>query len=86
MVLFIICPGGAFLNLVFFAFDRQLNYQYKAFGIPSLGFKRGLREELVVSPYSSFLALKFDYPGVVKKYHEIRKPRSKGGNMATMRQ
>ena len=34
----------------FFAFDRQLNYQYKAFGIPSLGFMRGLKDELVVSP------------------------------------
>jgi len=50
----------------FFAFDRQLNYQYKAFGIPSLGFKRGLKEELVISPYSSFLALKLDYLGALK--------------------
>ena len=23
----------------FFAFDNHLNYQYKAFGVPSLGFK-----------------------------------------------
>ena len=38
----------------FFAFDRQLNYQYKAFGVPALGFKRGLKDELVVSPYSTF--------------------------------
>lgn len=49
----------------FFAFDNVLNYQYKAFGVPSLGFKRGLKEELVVSPYSTFLALNFDYQGVM---------------------
>lgn len=44
---------GVFLNPVF-AFDGQLNYQYKAFGVPALGFKRGLKDELVVSPYSTF--------------------------------
>ena len=49
----------------FFAFDSFLNYQYKAFGVPSLGFKRGLKEELVVSPYSTFLALNFDYEGAM---------------------
>jgi len=37
--------------------DLNDNYQYKAFGIPWLGLKRGLKEEVVVSPYSSFLAL-----------------------------
>lgn len=41
----------------FYAFDRQLNYQYKAHGVQKLGLKRGLNSELVVSPYSSFLAL-----------------------------
>lgn len=39
------------------AIDVNLNYQYRSFGIPGLGFKRGLAEDLVVSPYSSFLAL-----------------------------
>lgn len=43
----------------FFAFDVNLNYQYKAFGVPQLGFKRGLKEDLVISPYSSMLALNF---------------------------
>ncbi len=37
--------------------DFQGNYQYKTFGIPWLGLKRGLSQDLVVSPYSSFLAL-----------------------------
>ncbi|MGH7177780.1 MAG: glucoamylase family protein, partial [Tepidisphaeraceae bacterium] len=37
--------------------DAQLNYQYRAFGVPGLGFKRGLAEDLVVAPYATMLAL-----------------------------
>ena len=62
----------------FFAFDRQLNYQYKAFGIPALGFQRGLKNELVISPYSSFLALKFDYLGVLENIKRLEKEGLRG--------
>ncbi|MES2882170.1 MAG: glucoamylase family protein, partial [Bacteroidota bacterium] len=37
--------------------DANLNYQYHAFGVPGLGFKRGLGEDLVISPYSTIMAL-----------------------------
>ena len=37
--------------------DVHLNYQYRAFGVPGLGFKRGLAEDLVITPYASALAL-----------------------------
>ena len=37
--------------------DLNQNFQYKAFGIPWLGLKRGLEYDLVISPYSTFLAL-----------------------------
>ncbi len=37
--------------------DAQLNYQYKAFGVPGTGLKRGLGEDLVISPYSTMMAL-----------------------------
>ena len=40
--------------------DRHGNYQYKAFGIPGLGLKRGLGDELVVAPYASALAALVD--------------------------
>lgn len=36
--------------------DLNFNYQYGPFGIPGLGLKRGLRDELVISPYSTMLA------------------------------
>ena len=44
----------------FYAFDPNLNYQYKAHGVPRLALKRGMGVELVISPYSSFLALSTD--------------------------
>ncbi len=37
--------------------DLQSNYQYKAFGIPWLGLKRGLADEMVVSSYGGILAI-----------------------------
>ena len=37
--------------------DRGLNYQYRAFGVPGLGLKRGLAEDLVIAPYATSLAL-----------------------------
>jgi len=37
--------------------DARLNYQYRAFGVPGLGLKRGLADDLVVAPYATVLAL-----------------------------
>jgi cyclic beta-1,2-glucan synthetase len=37
--------------------DLNKTYQYKAFGVPDLGLKRGLEEELVVAPYATMLAV-----------------------------
>lgn len=38
-------------------FDKQLNYQYHAFGVPGLGLKRGLADDLVIAPYATALGL-----------------------------
>ncbi|KPJ74255.1 MAG: hypothetical protein AMS14_05670, partial [Planctomycetes bacterium DG_20] len=37
--------------------DVQMNYQYRAFGVPELGLKRGLADDLVVAPYAATMAL-----------------------------
>jgi cyclic beta-1,2-glucan synthetase len=37
--------------------DLNKTYQYKAFGVPALGLKRGLEEQVVVTPYATLLAL-----------------------------
>lgn len=42
--------------------DAQYNYQYRAFGVPELGLRRVLSDDLVVTPYASALALMVD-PG-----------------------
>lgn len=39
------------------AFDVQRNYQYQAFGVPGLGLRRGLADDMVVAPYATLLAL-----------------------------
>lgn len=41
----------------FHSLDINLDYQYKAIGVPWLGLKRGLIEDAVTSPYSTFMAL-----------------------------
>ncbi|HET7557291.1 MAG TPA: glycosyltransferase family 2 protein, partial [Rhodanobacteraceae bacterium] len=37
--------------------DAHLNYQYRAFGVPGLGLKQGLGDDLVVAPYACAMAL-----------------------------
>ena len=37
--------------------DRDRTYQYRAFGVPELGLKRGLAEDLVIAPYASAMGL-----------------------------
>ena len=36
--------------------DSWANYQYRAFGVPGLGLKRGLGDDLVIAPYATMLA------------------------------
>jgi len=37
--------------------DASANYQYRAFGVPGLGFKRGLAQDIVIAPYATVMAL-----------------------------
>ncbi len=41
----------------YFKTDTHLNYQYRAFGVPGLGFKRGLADDLVIAPYACVMGL-----------------------------
>lgn len=41
----------------YYRFDQAENYQYKGFGVPSLGRKRGLADDLVIAPYASLMAV-----------------------------
>lgn len=53
--------------------DLNSNYQYKAFGIPWLGLKRGLEYDLVISPYSTFLALQDGDLDAISNIQELKK-------------
>ena len=53
--------------------DLNNNYQYKAFGIPWLGLKRGLADEMVVSSYASIMALLEQPKEVVKNLRVLEK-------------
>lgn len=50
----------------FYSFDGGLNYQYKAFGVQQLALKRGQNQDLVISPYSSYLTLELDEKGSIE--------------------
>src|SRR4030095_3281191 len=53
--------------------DNHLIYQYQAFGVPSLGLKRGLEEDLVVAPYASALALLVEPVEAIKNLKRLEK-------------
>ncbi len=53
--------------------DAQLNWQYRAFGVPGIGFKRGLGEDLVISPYSTIMALMVKPREAYENLQEMKK-------------
>jgi len=53
--------------------DLHLNYQYGPFGVPGLGLKRGLIEDLVVAPYATMLAAEIDPASAIKNLHRLQK-------------
>ncbi len=56
----------------YYAFDAAMNYQYHAFGVPGLGFKRGLAGEMVISPYASMLGLSFRTQAVLQNMEALQ--------------
>ena len=51
--------------------DIHLNYQYGPFGVPGLGLKRGLIEDLVVAPYATILAAEIDPPAAMENLRRL---------------
>ena len=37
--------------------DAGMNYQYRAFGVPGTGMKRGLGDDVVIAPYATMMSL-----------------------------
>jgi cyclic beta-1,2-glucan synthetase len=55
----------------YYNFDTFQVYQYQAFGVPSLGYKRTLSNDLVVAPYASILALPFASQDVMQNLSRL---------------
>ena len=63
-------PWG-FSETAFNLKDLNNNYQYKAIGIPWLGLKRGLEEDMVVASYASIMALTRNPKEVIKNLKKL---------------
>jgi len=57
----------------FYAFDNNLNYQYKAHGVQKIGVKRYLDKELVISPYSTFLTISQNPNSAMRNLDKLHK-------------
>ncbi len=58
--------------------DPRGNYQYKAFGVPGLGLKRGLAEDLVVAPYATALAALVDPTAAAANFRRLAREGAAG--------
>ena len=57
----------------YYAFDKLLNYQYRAFGIRAAAIDPDAYSRSVVSPYSTFLALEFDPDAALANLEKLKK-------------
>jgi len=55
----------------YLAFDANMNYQYRAFGVPDLGIKRDIPEDPVVTPYASLLGLPLQAKAVLNNISHL---------------
>lgn len=53
--------------------DLDYTYQYSNFGVPGLGLKRGLAEDIVIAPYATFLAAMVDPQKAVANLSALEK-------------
>ena len=60
-------PWGA-SESAFSGRDLSLTYQYSTFGVPGLGLKRGLGDELVIAPYATALAAMVDPAAAARNF------------------
>ena len=58
--------------------DVQLTYQYSGFGVPGLGLKRGLFEDVVVAPYATALAAMVDPRAALNNFVRLEEAGARG--------
>ena len=58
--------------------DLNLNYQYSSFGVPGLGLKRGLSEDVVIAPYATALACMIDPAAALQNFRRLEEAGGSG--------
>jgi cyclic beta-1,2-glucan synthetase len=58
--------------------DLNLNYQYSSFGVPGLGLKRGLSEDVVIAPYATALACVIDPAAALQNFRRLEEAGGRG--------
>jgi cyclic beta-1,2-glucan synthetase len=58
--------------------DMEFTYQYSNFGVPGLGLKRGLAENLVIAPYATGLAAMIDPQAALRNYQRLAEMGARG--------
>ena len=58
--------------------DLNLNYQYSSFGVPGLGLKRGLSEDVVIAPYATALACMIDPAAALQNFRRLEEANGSG--------
>ncbi len=58
--------------------DVDYTYQYSNFGVPGLGLKRGLGQDVVVAPYATMLASMIDAPEAVSNLAVLQSAGGRG--------
>jgi cyclic beta-1,2-glucan synthetase len=58
--------------------DLNLNYQYSSFGVPGLGLKRGLGEDIVIAPYATALAAMIDPEPALQNFRALERAGANG--------
>ncbi len=58
--------------------DLELTYQYSNFGVPGLGLKRGLSEDLVIAPYATALAAMINPHAAAENFARLAKLGARG--------
>lgn len=72
-------PWG-FSESAYNVLSLELHYQYRAFGAPGLGLRRGLAEDYVVAPYASMLAMMVHPTDALKNLRKIEEEGAYGTN------
>ncbi|HWH03810.1 MAG TPA: glucoamylase family protein [Gemmatimonadales bacterium] len=62
----------------YYARDLAMTFQYSSFGVPGLGLKRGLVENVVVAPYATALAAMVDPEAALRNFRALARAGADG--------